>query len=485
MNKVKLYLSAVLAGGLIISCDSEADNLGLQFFEGAKGEIEAHDLVVYNVGNDAVRSDAYVLKEATLGAFSEATFGGQKSAYVTQIRMPSYAPNFGENAVVDSVVLELKPTYSIDAPKVTEKDLKYNGVDARQTLTAYSVAKYGKVDKPLTIKVKEVLTDLGKVGEEILSNKVVVEGRVLGTKSFNGNATSVEIKGISDEKVLLTKEVGVRIPLDKDFFQTKVVAKNGGNELATEEAFINYFKGLKLEVQENDGYFMTFVPNDITLKMYYTSGAIGSRKSEIYYFNLGASNVHFGQITSTKSSVLKEALARANKNTGDNLIYLQGLGGSGAGVKLTGTGLDALKKEYKEKGSVILSAKMRLYVDGSWNNTYAKPQNFLVKEQGTTDFISDLKAMVGNVNYRLVTAYTASAPEYYDIDITKTIKRIVEEGAQAKDLVINVGEYISLRGVLVSEAYNSSAYVPNRVVLVGTTSANTNKAKLLVTRVVK
>ena len=61
------------------------------------------------------------LSEATLGAFDEPNFGMQKSSYVTQVRLSSYDPDFGANAVVDSVVLQMKPLYQTATDSVVTK----------------------------------------------------------------------------------------------------------------------------------------------------------------------------------------------------------------------------------------------------------------------------------------------------------------------------------------------------------------------------
>lgn len=491
MKKIVLYFSILFISSLVVSCDSEVDDFGVSLFnaDAGIGNEEVYDLKVYNVSNgDKVRADSYALRKAVLGAFTEVQFGMQKASYITQLRLSSYAPNFGVNPIVDSVVLEFQPGYLPTITNSMTSKIVYNGQDATQVVNSYYITKYGNENNTLTLKVSEVLDDLGSIGTEILSNKVINEGNVIGSKGFNGSITSVNIKKESDNSVLLSKEAGVRILLDKEFFQTKIADKNGKSELETESNFINYFKGIKLYVQEKDGYLMTFAPNGMQLRMYYTSGEIGSRKSSYFDFNLGSSNVHFSQIAYERSDRYKTIMSNSNSAIGDALVYAQGMGGSGVGVKLTGSELDNLKTLYKEKKSAIISAKVRLYTDMSvWNNSYPKPTNFLVKELGSSEFITDIKTMLTNANYRLVTAYaTNSNLAYYDIDITKTIKDIVEQGVEAKDLVINVGDYLtSSTGVLVAENYNTNVYSPYRVVFVGTDSTNEHRAKLLITRVTK
>ena len=487
MNKIKSILSVFLFGGLMVSCNSDADDLGKNLFDGnsVTGNQVSYDLVAYNINNgDAVRADSYALQRATLGAFTEGQFGTQKSAYVTQVRLSKYAPDFGTNPIVDSVVLEIKPQYDATTKAVTTTNVTHEGQVAKHTLTKYETVKYGNPAATMNIDVHEIATDLGAVGTEKLSNSTVTTSGVpLGTKVFSGNVYAVSINKTSDNTALLTKETGLRIQLNASYFQTKIANKSGAIELSNESNFINYFKGLKISVRENDGYLINFAPNEVTMTMYYKSGG----KSNTFSFDLGSSNVHFSKISYTRSTTFNSVMANINSTNGDPLLYMQGMGGPGAGIKLNGAGVSDLKRLYKERGAAILSAKVRLYTDtNTWNNSYTKPVGFLVRKQGETDFITDLKTMLGNSNYSLVKAYsTNSNPSYYDIDITKTIKDIVEKEVEAKDLIINIGEYLTSNGNLVSEDYNNNVSSPYRAVFVGTNTANNNRPKLMVTYVTK
>ena len=487
MSKIKSILSVFLFGGLMVSCNSDSDDLGKNLFDGnsVTGNQVSYDLVAYNINNgDVVRADSYALQRATLGAFTEGQFGTQKSAYVTQVRLSKYAPDFGTSPIVDSVVLEIKPQYDATTKAVTTTNVTYGGQAAKHTLTKYETVKYGNPATAMNIDVHEIATDLGAVGTERLSNSpVATSGVPLGTKAFSGNVYAVSINKTSDNTALLTKEAGLRIQLDKDYFQTKIVDKSQATELSNESNFINYFKGLKISVRENDGYLINFAPNEVTMTMYYTSGG----KSNTFSFDLGSSNVHFSKISYTRSSTFNTVMTNINSTNGDPLLYMQGMGGPGAGIKLNGAGVSDLKRLYKERGAAILSAKVRLYTDtNTWNNSYTKPVGFLVRKQGETDFITDLKTMLGNSNYSLVKAYsTNSNPSYYDIDITKTIKDIVEKEAEAKDLIVNIGEYLTSNGNLLSEDYNNNVSSPYRAVFVGTNTTNNNRPKLMVTYVTK
>ena len=237
--------------------------------------------------------------------------------------------------------------------------------------------------------------------------------------------------------------------------------------MSNESNFINYFKGLKISIQENDGYLINFAPDQVTMTMYYKSGG----KSNTFSFDLGSSNVHFSQISYNRTTIFNNVMAGIDRTNGDPLLYMQGMGGPGAGIRIPENAIEALKTLRRDRRAAIVSAKIRLYTDASvWNNSYTKPDNFLVKKEGETDFIADIKAMLYNNNFKLVTAYaTNTNPSYYDVNI-----------------ILNIGSYLTnYNGALVSEDYNTNVYSPNRAVFVGTNPTNRYRPQLLVTYIVK
>ncbi|MDY3548249.1 DUF4270 domain-containing protein [Riemerella anatipestifer] len=491
--ETKRILKLVVIAGVgslgIQSCESEANNLGEQFFASgvATGETQSYDVIAYNLNNnDTIQSDASRISQATLGAFAEDNFGMQKSSYVTQLRLSSYNPDFGTNAKVDSVVLELKPIYASDsATTSTDEDYIFTGnVAAKKVVTSYPIQKYGN-HKVLTLKVDEVGDFLYSTEKKYYSNQKVALGANLATVPLSGKVTSVNITSDADNKELLSRTVGIRVPLDKQYFQDKIVNKQGSVELSDAASFIRYMKGIKLSVIENDGYIFNFYPNDISIKMYYTydttSSGTTTKTSSVYQFDLGSSNVHFNQIEYDRPSVYGTTMANIDKTNGDERLYLQGMGGAGAVLKIPSAEIQKIKNLYKNEKIGILSAKIRLYTDNSvWNKSYAKPSTFLVKYANLNDFLVDVSALSLSPSFYFVKGNDlTNNPAYYDITITQTLKNIIEKEAENRDLEISIGDYLkSTQGSLLGQNYNTRAYTPQRVVLVGSKTNNQNKVKL-------
>ncbi|MBU8882904.1 DUF4270 domain-containing protein [Kaistella sp. DKR-2] len=510
-NIKKLFniTATLVIGSLILwNCEPDADQLGSQFFQdGAKGTDTAYTVIAYNVNNgEAVRSDAARLQSATLGAFNEPQFGLQKSAYVSQVRLSSYSPDFGTNPVLDSAVLVIKPIYPTDsATTTTVEDYIYpvGAVAAKKVVTNYPVSKYGRTKingkTIFNIKVHEVNEFLGSAADSIMSDRNVAVGNVIGSKVFDGTINSIKITKDSDNSELFVRDVSLRIPMDSTFMQNKIIKKGSSPELSDAASFIRYFKGLQISVLENDGYIFSFDPNTVTVNLYYKKDKVENgtttREPAVYSLDMGSSNAHFSQITNNRAGT-PSAIALTPQGqdavTGVPKIYAQGMGGPGIGLKIPEATIATIKNMFQTKKIGIISAKLRLYTDQStWDNKYQKPSYFVVKQKDLNTYLEDMSTLANTGVYSLVKAYDLDKSEaHYDIGITQTFKNIIEKEAIAKDFILNVGSYTTdaagnLLGALNiknSQDYNTRAYTPNRAVFVGTDPNNISKsAKLILT----
>lgn len=505
-NIFKLFFVLILGFNIVTSCESEPDELGMQFFQtgNAQGTVAKYDVIAYNVfNNNVIEADNDKLSEATLGAFDETAFGMQKASYVTQVRLASYNPDFGKNPVVDSVVLQIKPQYYTTADSIKtvtyENYVHTDNVEAKKVVTTYPIKRYGKykvagANANFTINVHEVDDFLRSIDVNFMSDYQVPVGTLLGTKTFDGKLRAIKITKDSDNSELFSREAALRINLDKDFFKNKIVNKKGSFELKDAASFIRYFKGIRISVAENDGYIFNFNPNEITAVMYYSydkSDTDATRVEGTFSFDLGSSNVHFNQFTYNRPADFNNAMSNINTNTGDKKLYLQGMGGPGAEIKIPESTISTLKDLYKNQKIGILSAKIKLYSDvTTWNNFYEKPQTFVVltKDVSATstnyDFLKDIASLQYSGMYKMVNAIdTDKNPASYEIGITQTLKNIIEEKDSNKPISLNIGTFqLSSSGGYLGKDNTTRAYTPNRIVLVGSDPNNTQyKAQLILT----
>ena len=524
-NIIKFFniASALVVGSIVLmNCESDADILGSQFFTGAVAVDSAYAIVAYNYNNgDTIRTDASKLDSIVLGAFAEPQFGMQKASYVTQVRLSTYDPDFGDNPVLDSAVLVLKPAFDSDSiTTTTTEDYTYSDEDndnvaAKKVVNTYPIKKYGRTkinDKTIfNIKVQQVDEFLGASTDQVKSNKTVTLGAELGSKTFNGDITSIKITKDSDNSDLYVRDAGIRIPLDTTFFQNNIILKEDTSVLSDAASFIRYFKGLRISVEETDGYLFKMLSSTMELNLYYKNDKVEdnvtTRESQVYQMNLGAANARFSQIEYNRSSIFANAMATNDTINGDSRLFIQGMGGPGAGFKVQASTIDYIKQLYEEDKVGIISAKIRIYTDpDAWNNNYEKPQTFVVRAKSfdnTTNeptdlysFLTDMSTLAYSGFYSLVKANNlTSNPAYYDIGITQSLKNIIEqEDETKKDFIINVGDYTrDTNGNLIgsyyedtSQYYNTRSYTPNRALFLGTITNTADPlydkgAKLLIT----
>ncbi|WP_292009020.1 DUF4270 family protein [Chryseobacterium sp.] len=515
IKKTLTIFSLVIFGSVLLyNCEPDPDSLGQQLFENgaAQGNEKSFDLIAYNINNnDSIRSDASRMysdyyggtSRAVLGAFTESQFGLQKASYFTQLRLSTYNPNFGTNAVVDSVVLVIKPTYASDSvTTTTNEDYVYpeGSIAAKKVVSTYPALKYGKAKKSLTIRVNEVTDFLNGSADIAYSNKVYNYSTDLGSKVFDGKVNTVAItKDEDDSSIYTSSAVGFRIPLSSSFFQTKIIGMQSKSELQDVSNFIRYFKGLRLSVDESDGYLFQFSPNDLELVMYYKydntdSDGNVTRTQTSYNFILGSTNAHIAHYEYDRAGTpLASALASSNTASGDKRLYMQGMGGPSIGVKIPDTTIEELKTLYQNNKAAIISARIRIYTDKDvWNNSYVKPSLFTIlqgtKGAGTN---KDTFALTTDLSSGLVSTSTYfktydldKNPAYYDFIITKSVKDIVEaEGSNTdKYFKINMGSFIGNAAQTALQGYNYTTRTStrDRAVFVGTDPSNANKIQLKV-----
>ncbi|MBQ0152450.1 MAG: DUF4270 domain-containing protein [Chryseobacterium sp.] len=510
MKKTITVISMVIFGGYIISsCEPEPDSLGEQLFLGdaVKGNEIAYDLIAYNINNnDSIQSDASKLSMAALGAFNEGQFGKQKASYFTQVRLNSYDPDFGTNAKVDSVVLVVKPDYETVSDSITtttKEDYIFpdGNVDAKKVVNTYKIKKFGKTKLnggKMTIKVQEVTEFLNGYNDKAYSNKdYAVSSTVLGSKEIFGNVTSVAITKDSDNSNLFSSEAGIRVKLDSTFFQNKIIDKKGQAELKDVSNFIRHFRGLKVSVQEEDGYLMAIAPNKMQLIMYYKNdkveGTTTTRPQTTFAFNVASGNAHLSNIKYDRSNSALGVTPAPNLVTGDAKLYTQGMGGNSIGIKFKPSEIDKLKKLYQDNKAAIISAKIRIYTDATaWNNGYSKPKSFTIVQHGLKNvaadngYTQDMVKLTSPLQMSYLTAYNLDKnPAYYDFVVTQSLKDIVEsgEGYDNKYFKIDLAEFLTGTdgSTLLGYQYTSRAYSTTRAVFVGSDPNNANQIKLRVT----
>ena len=180
---------------------------------------DTFDILSYTIEEDSIITDNAA--NVILGSYTDPTFGKFNASFYTQIRLAGIDPNFGDPStiIIDSFVLALKYVgyYGDLKPQTFEVYELNEDINVDSAYYAFTT----KTTKPSNL----VPLGLGTITPDPI-NKTIVGGDSLNPQ--------------------------LRIPLDTNLAKALITeATSGSATFSSNEAFLSYFKGIK--IQTNNG----------------------------------------------------------------------------------------------------------------------------------------------------------------------------------------------------------------------------------------
>lgn len=300
-----------------------------------------------------------------LGSMMDPVMGLTTANIFTQLHLSSTNQYFGDNPVIDSVVLQLSLTGC------------YGDTTTWQTVHVYALAD--------TLSSSENYYQFStvEVGGEDLANGFQFRPRPHTKGTVVGNDT-------------LTQPV-IRIPLSNSFGEQLTAADS--SIFGSSEAFKEYFYGLRIYCEDvAQGGAISYInptSNTVTqLQVYYreTPDANPMR----YYFYITSDDVYFNQYQhdyTLGSPEFVQQVLDGQTELGQQQLYLQSMGG--VRCFLSFTDLIEWAEGLQEEGShlIINEAKLILPFGGLESDTLLAPPSSLAllssNEDGTTSLLPD------------------------------------------------------------------------------------------------
>jgi len=315
------------------------------------GYSESYTPKCITVKEDSLRSDE--LPNAIVGICEDITFGKAINAFSFQLELPSNSLDFGNNPILDSVVLRLS----------------YEG-------------SYGTLEdnSGLKLYVHEVEDRLYKDSVYYSNKSLTYNSLELGVANLTGIniEDSVPVNGVNTAPHL-------RIRIDSLFGQD-ILNKSGGTELADNESFFDYFMGFHIRPDTTQGNAMLYLSlNNIAtgLSLYYHTDDSSGMEIEFKVDNEAATHGYFYH--NFNGSEAKYALNNPDIINGDSLLYLQS--NAGLKAKLDLGALDSLNNVVINKAELVLTIN-----DAYTSNSFGLPERLIclaIDSLGANDFISD------------------------------------------------------------------------------------------------
>jgi len=288
----------------IVSCEKDFEDIAIDLIDNKAFSVgvENIEIVAYNTNITSSRVDNNDSRNPTLpllGVHQDGDFGYLKSALISQLGLPITGVNFGDNAIIDQVVVDI-PYYSTrdgnqDATDPdTDEIIKDDDGNPIQVPNFKLDSIYGNKEQAYNISVFELGTFLNTLNpqdpsqrmkyysnrdfdikdqlasDDFLSNRndtvLYVERRYLdGDPSTVDDIDTIKAKDLSPS---------IKLFLDSDFIKNRFVDHQDSSDFDDNSNFTHYFRGLYIDANGSDGSIMNLSTASAKMTIYYTNEII-------------------------------------------------------------------------------------------------------------------------------------------------------------------------------------------------------------------
>lgn len=327
-------------------------------------------ILAYNKKLDSLQING--LGANLLGVFNDPAYGQTTASIITQVTPATFDPDFGDNPVIDSVILKI-PYFSRKITDTTyvmnEQDSLYGSSDIKLTIYQNNYflrdfnpdplvndpqGYYSKADGAINT------TDNFAITDDAIINFDDHKGAILKDTTYTPSNNPIKTKvGDGDTASTTISDPAFRIKLDNSFWTTTIIDKEGSTELSNANNFKDYFRGLyfKAEAIGTDGnmILLNLASTDANITIYYSKDSTVEGETTQSTYTLNFTGNRLNTFINNYNLV---TLTNGDKTLGDEKLYLKGAEGSMAIVDLFSgmvdcngtpeTALECFKKTYRK-----------------------------------------------------------------------------------------------------------------------------------------
>ena len=473
----------------VISCEKDFKKVGVNIVDNDVFSTDKYtsEVIAYSKAVDSVRTNG--LSNYLLGVQRDDLFGKFEASVVTQLSLTTTNPDFGENAVIDTIIVDI-PLYATLNGKKTDDD--GNNVP---DFVLDSVWKRGH--NLFQFNVFELGTFLHSVEPlEPTKSKIYYSNNNFiklnpSTPLFSGLISPSENDTMSIIKRfkyphphypdLTSKEEyeqdtikksdlkpSLKIPFDKELFTDLFLDNASGTDFASNANFQKYFYGLYLEAIEHDDLGSSLMNLDLSsaaMTIYFSyddqknegedqdlngNGINGEEdvwvrtpKSFAFPFSGVKSNIYNRDYM---GSEIESYIGSADIINGEEKLFVQGASGSDAVIKLFGdddndNGIPDELEIIRLNNWLINEAKLVVYID-QVNSVALTPKRLYlyniseedVNEYGEiikTQILDAMPQSIFGIDGELVRDADGN-PEKYSFLLTDFITELLKEDTEMK-----------------------------------------------------
>ena len=402
INSLLLKSACALSVILMIqACDTEFSEIGTGIVGIPDFEIKnrAYPITTYN--KKITEFESSNIGNNLLGCYDDPVFGASNVSFVGQLIPKSFSPKFGDNAVLDSVVLTIPYStttkegengateYVLDSLYGTKPVKLYiyknnfllrdfdpsAGIDDAQ-----SYYSDGSLTAGQSIETAQLEGDL-----LYYQSVYFPSDKPKGLKTYNEETNAYEVTST------LTPSLRVHLydhpnnsNLPERFWEDLILSKEEDAVLSSLNSFKEYFRGLYIKtepINAQEGHMMqlNFSSSNSNLNLYYSYGQTEDRSQGKYVLSLSGNNVAIFD-NDFNPSILQTINDTSTDLEGDDFLYLKGGEGSMAVIELFaedefGNTEEDYKNEFRDIDNEIITPKrlineafLEFYVEETMSN---------------------------------------------------------------------------------------------------------------------
>ncbi len=412
ISTLNFFKRAILAMApfIFIACEKPNEQLGLNQVIGEQAGLADTSLNVisYTENVDSIPVALSYNSQLVLGgyggnrmagAYVDPYFGRAEAAFVSQMIPGTVNFDFGDNPVVDSVRLYMR----------------YSG-------------SYGDTSVPMTFEVYELEEALSRDSIYYSSFEPVL-GEKLGEKSSVTPEpnTIVFIEGVKTTPTLT-------ISLETAYFQQNFAAKADGSfpAFSTDEAFIEYFKGIVVKASATDGSIVYFDLGSANsgLKIYYSNDVEDSLSFSLRFTQQQTPlPIHFNIFEQDYQSYPTGFdLTIIDSINGESTTYVQAMGGVFTVLEIEGLA------DLQKNGLLVNRAVLEIPKQSGTGSALAPPPRLEIREftsEGPGSAIRDF-AIFTNSTGDGVYRSEEFRQGFYRFDISRYVFDVLNGGENKK-----------------------------------------------------
>ena len=499
-NRLRYFSAAAIIVFAFTSCDDDFNSIGGELVGGQLDALPRYEagVVAYNKRVEAVQTNN--LPVHLLGVYKEPVYGLQTANVLTQLSLSTPAPSFGNEPVIDSVVLTL-PYFSTRI----EDDAAGNEVYRLDSIFGNSPFKFSISRSGFYLNDFDPEANFENRQRYYSDQQEDIENNLIGeplyvNESFTPSARKVSYRQRNDAGVYDTVSVTprMRIHLPVAFFQENIVDKAGSAELSNNNNFRNYIRGLyfKAEAVNQDGsmLLLDFASSNAGIMIYYTHTVEenGEDTEQERTYNLSFGSNTMNTFSHEFPANITEEIAESSSRPGAAHLFLKGGAGSMAIIELFKD--QAELEEIRSNNWLINEANLTFYVNqeriAGGNSEPSRVYLYNLDDNTLLgDYGNDPTAGTEDANNSVITHLPAlvrgedGRGVYYKLRITEHIRRVLNGDLENVRLGLVVTQNVNIisnsavRPVAdgVSRVPAGSVITPKGTVLHGNLSPNVEK----------